>query len=730
MNQSVDTRRRNFLKASAAVGGGLILGFYVPTRGATIAAAAEPPPPLDPNAWLRIAEDGTVTIIVAKAEMGQGVYTSMPMLIAEELECDWNQIRIEPAPVAPVYNHTVFGVQVTGGSTSVSSSWEQLRTVGAAAREMLIQAAADLWEVAPPACRAENGKVRHLASGREIGFGALSARAARLPVPTRMQLKDPKRFKIIGRSMPRLDTPAKLDGSARFGLDVTIPDMLVAVVARPPVFGAKLKNLRDQKARAVPGVQVVARVPTGVVVAARDFWSALQGREALELEWDEGDGGKLSSESLLKQYAELAKTPGAVARRDGDPETALAAAAKKIEAVYEVPYLAHATMEPLNCVVELGPERCEIWTGTQFQSGDRNAAALAAGLKPEQVTIHTMLLGGGFGRRANPHSDFVSEAVQVAKELKKPVKVVWTREDDTRGGHYRPLWYSKLAGGLDGEGKPVAWSHRIVGQSIIAGTAFEQAMIHNGIDGASVEGAADLPYAIPNLQVDLHSPTNPVPVQWWRSVGHSHTGFVVEGFIDELAAAAGRDPLQFRRELLAGHPRHKGVLELAAEKAGWGKPSAEGRGWGLAMHASFGSFVAQVAEVSVDAKGQIRVHRVVCAVDCGRVVNPDTVKAQMESGIVFGLSAALLGEITLHNGRVQQSNFHDYPILRLDETPEIEVHIVPSQEPPTGVGEPGVPPIAAAVANAVFAATGTRLRRLPMTVERVKEAGKTVTRKS
>ncbi len=722
MITSIDIRRRNFLLASAAVGGGLVLGFYVPFRGAEIAAAQDPPPTVQPNAWIRIDPAGLVTVLVAKAEMGQGVYTSMPMLIAEELEVDWNKIRVEAAPAAPVYKHTVFGIQVTGGSTSVASSWDQLRTVGASMRQMLIQAAANRWGVEASSCRAASGQVQHPASGRALGYGSLAEPAAQLPVPAQVALKEPKDFKLIGKSLPRLDTPEKINGSGRFGLDVHIPNMLIVLVARPPVFGGKVKSVNDQAAKKIPGVKAVAQVPTGIAVAATDFWSAQKGREALKIVWEDGEGAQLSTEGLRQQYAELAKSPGTVARQEGAPDQALADAAKQLTAIYEVPYLAHATMEPLNCVVELRGEECEIWTGTQFQGGDQNAVAAALGIKPEQVKINTMLLGGGFGRRANPHSDFVVEAAQVAKALQKPVKVIWTREDDMRGGYYRPTWYSKLAAGLDSAGKPVAWQHRIVGQSIIAGTAFEGALVQNGIDGTSVEGAAELPYAIPNLLVDLHSPKNVVPVQWWRSVGHSHTAFVVESFIDELAAASAQDPYEFRRTLLAKHPRHLGVLELVTKKAGWGQPLGSGRARGLAVHASFGSWVAQVAEVSVDNSGQINVHRVVCAVDCGRVVNPDTVKAQMESGIIYGLSAALFGEITLKEGRVEQSNFHDYPVVRLDESPDIEVHIVPSSEKPTGVGEPGTPPIAPAVANAVFTATGARLRRLPMIAERVKQA--------
>ncbi|ALC15028.1 aerobic-type carbon monoxide dehydrogenase, large subunit, CoxS/CutS family [Desulfuromonas soudanensis] len=719
MSESVDIRRREFLLASAAVGGGLVLGFYLPPRGGVIAAAAAEPASVTPSAWLRIAADGTVTIIVAKSEMGQGVYTSMPMLIAEELEADWSRVRIEPAPVADVYNHTVFGVMVTGGSTSVSSSWEQLRTVGAAAKQMLIAAAAKKWEVPVSECRAREGLVSHPGSGRSLGFGALAEGAAGEPVPPVVALKDPGDFRLIGRSLPRLDSPAKVAGTAVFGIDVQRPGMLVAVVSRPPVFGARLKSFKSEAARKVSGVRSVAQIPSGVAVIAEGYWQALKGRKALEIDWEEGEGAALSSEGLREAYRALAETPGTVTRSEGDAGAALAAAPRTLVAEYDLPYLAHAAMEPLNCVVELKDDSCEIWTGTQFQTVDRNAAAKAAGLKPEQVQIHTTYLGGGFGRRANPASDFVVEAVHVARAARAPVKVIWSREDDTRGGWYRPLWYSRLQGGLDEGGTPVAWSHRIVGQSILSGTPFEQAVAAQGFDGTSVEGAMELPYAIPNIRVDLHSPTQVVPVQWWRSVGHSHTGFVVESFLDEMAHAAGHDPYRLRRRLLADHPRHRRVLDLAAEKGGWGEKLPPGKGRGLALHHSFGSYVAQVAEVAVDEKGRIRVERVVCAVDCGRVVHPDTVRAQMESGIVFGLSATLFGELTLEKGRVLESNFHDYPVLRLEETPVIEVHLVESSEKPTGVGEPGVPPVAAAVANAVFAAVGARVRRLPLLPERV-----------
>ncbi|MEW6530628.1 MAG: xanthine dehydrogenase family protein molybdopterin-binding subunit [Thermodesulfobacteriota bacterium] len=721
MSQVINVSRRDFLKTGVAVGGGLILGCSLPLGDAASQSATQPATGTAINAFVRIGTDDVVTIIVNHSEMGQGVYTSMPMLVAEELEINLSKVRVEAAPVDPAYNHTAFGIQVTGGSTSVASEWERLRTVGASAREMLIAAAADSWKVDKATCRAENGAVIH-SSGKRVTYGQIADKAAKMPVPKEVALKDPSQFKTIGKPMKRLDTPEKTNGKGIFGIDVKVPDMLVALVARPPVFGGKVKSFKADRAKAVPGVKQVVQIPAGVAVVATGFWPAKVARDALEIEWDDGPNANLSSETLLEQYAKLAKTLGKVARKDGDPQRALTRAAKTIEAEFAVPFLAHATMEPLNCVVDLRSDRCEIWTGTQFQTVDRMEAAKVAGLRPEQVEIHTTLLGGGFGRRANPHSDFVVLAVQVAKEVKQPVKVMWSREDDTRGGYYRPLWYDRIAGGLDATGKPVAWQHTIVGQSILTGTPFEAAMVKDGVDETSVEGAKDIPYNIPNVLVDLHSPKIGVPVQWWRSVGHSHTAFVVESFMDELAHAAGKDPYEFRRRLLANQPRHKGVLELAAQKAGWGTQLPAGQGRGIALHKSFGSHIAQVAEVSVSDRGTVKVHRVVCAVDCGRVVNPNTIEAQMESGIAFGLSAILYGAITLKNGRVEQSSFKNYPIVTMRSMPQVEVHIVPSQEPPTGVGEPGVPPIAPAVANAVFAATGKRIRSLPIRAEELKKA--------
>ena len=704
--------RRQFLAASALAGGGLLLACHLPSGRRDAQAAGENE--FAPNAYLRIAPNGRVTVIVNKSEMGQGVYTSLPMLVAEELCCDWKKVTFKASPVAPEYNHAQFGpLMVTGGSTSVRSEWDRLSLAGAAAREMLIAAAAKEWGVAPAVCRAENGSVLG-PNGKKLGFGALAPKAALLPVPAKPQLKGGAKT-ILGKPLHRLDSPAKINGTAIFGIDVTVPGMLTAVIARPPVFGGAVKSFDAAKALKIPGVKQVVAVDAGVAVVADGFWPVQQGREALSIQWIEGAGAAVDSAAMRQQYAKLAATPGLVARTEGDAAGVLAKAKKRFEAEYEVPYLAHAPMEPLNCFVDLKAESCLIRTGSQFQTVDRAAAARVAGLKPEQVTLETTFLGGGFGRRACTGSDYIIEAVQVAKAVKQPVKVIRTRDDDTRAGYYRPMWYDRIAACLDDQGMPLAWQHRIVGQSIVAGTPFESAMVKDGIDDTSVEGAANTPYAIPNLQVELHSPTNPVPVLWWRSVGHSHTAFVMESMLDELAAAAGTDPYQYRRALLKKHPRTLKVLETAASKAGWGKKLPKGRGRGIAVHESFGSYVAQVAEASVNAKGQVTVHRVVCAVDCGKIVNPDTIKAQMESGITFGLSAALYGAITLKNGRVVQGNFDSYPLVRMNAMPRVEVHIVASKEAPGGVGEPGVPPIAPAVANALFSVSGARVRSLPMT---------------
>jgi isoquinoline 1-oxidoreductase beta subunit len=714
MSASAVVGRREFIRTGAAIGGGLLVSLHAPLAGRTSDALAAEEKDFALNAFVRIGTDESVTVISAHSEMGQGIYTSLPMLLNEELQADWSKIRVEAAPVDKVYNHPVFGMQMTGGSTTSPAEWERYRKMGAVARTMLVEAAARQWNVEASSCRVDKGVVIHGATGRHATYGSLANAAAQLTAPADVPLKPAKEFTQIGKPTRRLDTPSKTNGTAQFGLDVRVPGILTAVVARPPVFGGKVAKFDASEALKVPGVKAVKEVPSGVAVIAERFWPAKIGRDKLIVDWDLGPNAALSTEQMLRDFTEMAKNPGTIAKKTGDPEAALKTAVKTITAEYDVPYLAHAMMEPLNCVVDLKADSCEIWTGTQFETVDRANAAKVAGLPPESVQMHTTLLGGGFGRRANPASDFVVEAVHVAKAAKAPVKVVWTREDDLKGGWYRPMWHDRFVAGLDASGNPVVWTHTIVGQSIMQGTLFEAYGIKDGVDAASVEGAADLLYGIPNLQVDLHTPKIGVPVQWWRSVGHSHTGFSVEAFLDEVAHAGGKDPYELRRTLLAKQPRMRAVLELAAQKANWGSKLPAGVGRGIATHFSFDSYVAQVVEASVEKNGAVRVHRVVCAVDCGTVINPDTVKAQMEGGIIFGLTAALKTEITLKDGRVQQDNFHDYQMLRIFESPEIEVHIVPSSENPTGVGEPGVPPVAPALANAIFAVTGKRIRRLPI----------------
>jgi isoquinoline 1-oxidoreductase subunit beta len=710
MNTIRNESRRDFLKAS----GGLLLAISLPEALAQSGKAV-----FQPNAFIRIGTDNTVTVIVKHLEMGQGTYTGLPTLVAEELDADWSQMRAVGAPAdAKQYNNLFWGpAQGTGGSTALANSYEQLRKAGAAARAMLVAAAAEKWKVPAAEIRVAKGVVSH-PSGKKASFGELAADAAKQKVPEDVPLKDPKTFVYIGKPARRLDARAKSNGTAQFTQDVKLPGMLTAVVIHPPRFGATLKSFDAAKAKAVKGVvDVVAfttPVSNGVAVLARDYWTAKKGRDALSAEWDEANAFRMSSADILAEYKKLAATPGTPARKEGDTEKALAGAATTLEAAYEFPFLAHAAMEPMNCVVKLDAGGCEIWNGEQFQTVDQMAVAQVLGLKPEQVKLNQLYAGGSFGRRANPKSDFLVEAAAIAKASggKAPVKLIWGREDDMRAGWYRPMYYHTLKAGLDASGNLVAWQHTIVGQSILTGTAFESMMVKDGVDATSVEGAANLPYAIPNLAVSLHSPKIGVPVQWWRSVGSTHTAFATECFLDEIARETKKDPFELRRALLAKHPRHKGVLELAAEKAGWGKPLPAGRARGIAVHESFNTFVAQVVEIS-----KSKIERVVCAVDCGVAVNPNIVAMQMESGIGFGLSAALSGAITLKDGVVEQSNFHDYPVLRMNEMPRIETWIVSSKEKPSGVGEPATPVIAPALANAILALQGKPMRALPLSTQ-------------
>jgi isoquinoline 1-oxidoreductase beta subunit len=725
--------RRLFLQTTAAASAGLVIGCHVPPPDAPPAPKPEATeakkdapapavadgPPFAPNAWVRVAPDGFVTIILDKCEMGQGVETSLAMLVAEEIEVDLASVKTSFAPVDPVYKNRLFGMQATGGSTSIRAAWKPLREAGAAARIMLVSAAARTWKVDESECRAEKGEVIHASSGRRLGYGALAAEAAKSPLPKEPKLKDPSNFRLIGTRATRRDGPEKAAGQTVFGFDVKQPNMLTAVVVRCPVFGGTLVKFDPAKSLAVRGVKKVFKIDSGVAVVAEGFWPARKGAQALVVEWNEGKNAANSSEKITAQAAALAKKPGKVGKSKGDAEKALKAAAKKVDAIYEAPFQAHAPMEPLSCTVHIKDDSCTMWVHTQFQEAVQGTVAKATGLKPSAITIHTTFLGGAFGRKFE--QDFILEAVQIATEMRGvPVKLMWSREDDLRHDYYRPASYNVLRGGIGKDNMPVAWTHRVVSPSIMS-RIFPN-FVKDGLDNSSLEGASDLQYGVPNLHVDYHMQDTGVPVGFWRSVGHSQNAFVTECFLDELAALGKQDPLEVRRKLLGDSPRLKAVLELAAEKAGWSKPPAEGVGRGIAAHISFGSYVAQVAEVSVGKDGQVKVHRVVCAVDCGSVVNPDTVEAQMEGAIVYGLTATLKSQITIENGRVKQGNFHNFRLLAMDEMPAVEVHIMPSKEPPGGVGEPGTPPIAPAVVNAIYAATGKRIRRLPIRAQDLKKA--------
>jgi isoquinoline 1-oxidoreductase beta subunit len=720
LDATTPSTRRAFLKAAGTTMAiALTIGFEWAGSARRAIATPAAPAAFAPNAFVRIGSDNSVTVISKHLEMGQGSYTGIATVLSDELDADWSLVRVESAPAdAKRYANLAFGtMQGTGGSSAMANSWMQLRQAGARARAMLLSAAAAQWHVPAGQLSVRDSIIYHPDGKTQASFGSLVARAASLPVPEQVALKDAKNFKLIGRGQsPRVDVPAKCDGTAQFTLDFSLPGMLVALIRRSPRFGGKVKSFDASAATAIPGVVKVIEVPNGIAVVASGFWAAKQGREALKVEWDDSNAETRSSEAIMAEYRQLAEKPAASARKDGDAAKAMAGAARTISASYEFPYLAHAPMEPLDAVVKLTASSCEIWAGDQFQTVDQANAAHTAALDPQQVSIHTLYAGGSFGRRANAGSDYIVEAVSVAKAYGAdgtPIKLQWTREDDIHGGLYRPMYFHKLEAGLNTSNELVGWRNVIVGQSILAGTPMA-AMIQNGIDATSVEGAAMIAYDIPNIDVELATTKTGVPVLWWRVVGSSHTTFAVEAFIDEVAHAAGQDPYEFRRKLLAKEPRMKAVLELAADKAGWSSgPMAKGKGRGIAVGEAFKTFVAQVAEVSVDESGQVRVDRVVCAVDCGTPINPDVITAQMEGGIGFGLGAVLYGAITLKDGHVEQDNFNSYRVLRLNEMPKVEVYIVPSTEAPTGVGEPGVAPLGPAVANAIFAATGKRIHVLP-----------------
>ena len=697
-------QRRSFIKLTAATGGALFFGVRL--TGCTDDGGEAPGPvtETDLNAYVRIASDDTVTLFIARSDMGQGVLTALPMILAEELEADWSKVRSAHA----IASDDKYGFQLTGGSFSVRTDYAPLREVGAAAREMLIAAAAMQWGVPASECRADNGEVIHDGGDMRARYGALAELAATLDPPAAPTLKDRSEFRLIGKSTKSLNARAKAEGTAEFGIDVTIPDMLIALVAHSPVIGGTVSSFDDAAARQVPGVREVVQIPSGVAVLADHYWAAYKGREALAIVWDEGPNSGITTAGLRDSMIAVVDQ-GVVVATEGAAQEVLDAtpAERVIEAVYELPFLAHATMEPLNCVADVRSDSVELWTGTQFQTMTAQVAAQIAGVTPDKVTIHVPLLGGGFGRRAG--LDFVSDAVATSKAAGKPVKLLYTREDDNCAAHYRPMSYNLLRGSVDADGVPDAWVHNIVTPSM---PEFFPPEIP-GVDPAAIEGAADLPYGIGNKLVTYKKPDILVPVFFWRSVGHSINGFIVESFIDELAALGGKDPLALRLQLLADHPRHVRALERVADLAGWDTTPPEGVARGIAVHESFGTIVAQVAEVSVDA-GKVRVHRVAAAVDCGEVINPINVTAQVESSIAYGLTAALYGEITIEGGRPMQTNFHSYPVLRMDAMPQVDVSIIAEGDPIGGMGEPALPPLAPAVCNALFALTGTRVRKLPI----------------
>jgi isoquinoline 1-oxidoreductase beta subunit len=706
--------RRNFVITIAAAGGGLLLGCRVKDRHEaerTADDSSSSAPPFEPNAFIRIDRRGHVTLIMPQIEMGQGTYTSISMLIAEELEVGLDRVSPEHAPPNDkLYANPSIPFQVTGGSTSIRAWWEPLRRAGATARVLLITAAAQRWGVHASTCRGVRGTVVHAPSGRHLDYGELVDAAATLPVPTNVPLKDPKDFTLIGTPAKRLDTLGKVNGSTVFGIDVRVPGMKIATVAACPTLGGTLKSVDDTKAMAIPGVRQVVKIDDAVAVVGDNMWAAKQGMAALTITWNDGPNATLSTADIARAHETASRGSAVIARTTGDTATAMARAATRIEAVYELPYLSHATMEPLNCTVHVRPDGCEVWTGSQVLARAQKTAAEVTGLPLEKVIVHNHYLGGGFGRRLE--HDYVTQAVRIAKQVEGPVKIVWTREEDIQHDIMRPFYHNRIEAGLNARGLPVAWRHRVTGASILA--RWFPPAFQKGVDRDAMEDTAGPPYSFPNVLLEYvrHERVG-FPAGWWRGVGPTHNVFVVESFIDELAHATKQDPVAYRRTLLGEAPRARAVLDLAAQKAGWGQPMPAGHGRGVSVELAMGTYVAQVADIAVAKDGTVRVERVVCAVDCGQIINPDTVTAQMEGGIMFGIGGALYGEITIRNGRVEQRNFDDYRVLRIDEAPTIEVHLVKSGETPGGIGEPGTAAIAPAIGNAIFAATGKRIRKLP-----------------
>lgn len=717
-SEPVAVDRRGFLRLSVGTGAGLVIGAYLPVKAATSAQAAETAHAVF-NPFVTITPANKVIVLSKHLDKGQGTATGLATLVADELDADWSQMVAEFAPAnAALYKNSLFGVQGTGGSTAMANSFEQYRKAGAAAKQMLVAAAAQAWKTDAANITVAKGVVTD--GTHKATFGELAAAAAKQTVPTNVALKDPKDFVYIGKSFARLDQKAKIAAEPIFTQDIHLPDMLVAVIARPPRFGGKPGTVESAQAKAVKGVSDVVTIPGGVAVLASSTWGAIKGREALQVAWDESAADKRGTAELLQEYQALAAKQGLSVRKDGDAEQAISGAKTVIDAEFVFPFLAHAPMEPLNAVLQFKNGRATLWSGSQLQTVDQSVTAAILGIKPEDVAIETQWAGGSFGRRAVYNSDYVAEVAHIVKALgtDKPVKLVWTREDDIKGGYYRPMYVHKVKVGLTAAGKIVGWHHRIVGQSIMDGTAFAEMSIKNGIDTTSVEGVSDTPYTIPNYEVEVHNTKFGASPLWWRSVGHTHSAYVMETLIDEIAARTGQDPVAFRLAMLEKHPRHAAVLKLAAEKAGWGSPLPAGVARGVAVHESFKSFVAQVAEVRI-VDGQAKVDRVVCAVDCGLPINPDNIVAQVEGGIGFGLGAILHSHVTLTDGVVDQTNFGDYEVLRFNEMPKVDVHIVPSTEPPTGIGEPGTPPIGPAVANAVAMLTGQRIRSLPLAIHKL-----------